>query len=522
MNDISMRSLINNAKNGHLPSLFLLSKFEGEEFSQSYFKEVVDFLNDPFEFKFYLESINVLNYKKITELSLNFDKKLTVIIGENGAGKTSILEGIFKNISVIINNIIKIDVNGLLLTDGEVNNSINYTAEVGVENYCEFSCNFSYGNNSKLEGSLVKKAKGSNSKKKSKYDDYKMYGAIWREVNSIQTVNLPLFSYYGVDRISFDKKKNNERNFNNLSRFDAYNLSMSGSSSFNDLLKWLIHSIKKKTGADDYIKLHNQIIALKGMSLDENDVLNKILKNKINEYEALSFSEKNDDSVEIIEKLFKEIYPEFKEIILDMSSGNDEILLDFGSRKVNIKQLSDGQRVYLGLIADIAYKLILLNPHLANPLHGHGIVLIDEVELHLHPKWQQQSIINLQKIFPYVQFIITTHSPHVLSTVDKNSIKILTDNSVVQSPILQTKGVISSDVLERIMGTSATPPVREAFLLQDLSNLIDQNEYESLEAERKYNELVEHFGDNHPEIFKIKSKIELMKLKSQFKKGISK
>lgn len=516
MSDTATRNLINNAKNGHLPSIFLLSQFEDEKYSRHYFEEVAGFLNNSSEFKFHIESINVLNYKKISALNLILDKNLTVIIGENGAGKTSILEGIFKNLSVILNNIMKVDVNGLLLTDGEVNNKINNTLEAGVENYCEFSCNFSYGNNSKLEGSLVKKAKGSNSKKKSKYDDYKMYGSIWREVNSIQNVNLPLFSFYGVDRISLDRKKLNENNVNNLNRFDAYNLSMSGSSSFNDFLKWLIHILKKKNGVNDYIKLHNQIAALKEMFLDEDDPLNKILKNKIKEYEAYSFSESKDDSVGIIEKLFKNIYPDFNEIILDMSSGNDEILLDFSSRKINIKQLSDGQRVYLGLIADIAYKMILLNPNLTNPLHGHGIVLIDEVELHLHPMWQQQAIVTMQQTFPNVQFIITTHSPHVLSTVDKNSIKILTNDSVVHSPSLQTKGVISSDILERIMGTSAIPPVPESEKLSTLTRFIESGLYGNDESITIHNELINHFGLEHPEILKIKSLIDFVRLKQRF------
>lgn len=518
MNDTSKRNLIHNAKNGHLPSIFILSQLEDESFSQQYFQEAINFLNDSSEFKFYLENINVLNYKKITELSFTFDKSLTVIIGENGAGKTSILEGIFKNLSVIINNIMKVDVNGLLLTDGEVNNNINNSIEIGVENYCEFSCNFSYGNNSKLQGSLVRKAKGSNSKKKSKYDDYKTYGSIWRQLNFIQAVNLPLFAFYGVDRISLDRKKLNEKNEKNINRFDAYNLSMNGSSSFNDFIQWLIQTIKKNSGDENYKKLYKQIIALEEMSLDKDDPLNEILKNKIKEYKAFSFYERKDDSIETIENIFKIIYPEFKEIILDMRSGNDEILLDFSDRKVNIKQLSDGQRVYLGLIADIAYKMILLNPNITNPLHGHGIVLIDEVELHLHPMWQQQSIITLQKIFPNIQFIITTHSPHVLSTVDKNSIKILTNDLDVSNPPLQTRGVISSDILERIMNTSAIPPVPESEKLSRLTRAIESGTFGDNESQAIFNELINHFGLEHPEILRIKSLIDFIELKKRFHK----
>ena len=93
---------------------------------------------------------------------------------------------------------------------------------------------------------------------------------------------------------------------------------------------------------------------------------------------------------------------------------------------LSIEQLSDGQRAVLALAADLAWRMAQGNPHLENPLMSEAIVLIDEVELHLHPSWQQRVLIDLQRTFPNTQFIVSTHSPQVLTTVDPEHIVELT------------------------------------------------------------------------------------------------
>ncbi|UOO97883.1 AAA family ATPase [Snodgrassella alvi] len=185
-------------------------------------------------------------------------------------------------------------------------------------------------------------------------------------------------------------------------------------------------------------------------------------------------------------------------------------------KKININQLSDGQRTFLGIVADLTYRLLVLNPNLENPLNGQGIVLIDEIELHLHPKWQQQILINLTKIFPNIQFIVTTHSPQVLSTVYKRQIRQLielaNDDYDVQQPELQTRGVMSSDILERIMGTYSIPDVKESNDLNKLQQYIQEDKYNTPEAELLYDSLKKHFGDKHPEMLNCDRLIQFRKL----------
>ena len=84
----------------------------------------------------------------------------------------------------------------------------------------------------------------------------------------------------------------------------------------------------------------------------------------------------------------------------------------------NVNQLSDGEKCTLALFGDLARRISIANPHMQNPLEGKGIVLIDEIELHMHPSWQRKVLTTLKSVFPNIQFIITTHSPQILGGVD--------------------------------------------------------------------------------------------------------
>ena len=157
----------------------------------------------------------------------------------------------------------------------------------------------------------------------------------------------------------------------------------------------------------------------------------------------------------------------------------------------------------------------MLNDNLDLPFNGQGIVLIDEIELHLHPSWQQKIILILRESFPNIQFIMTTHSPHVLSTVDKTEIRIL-KNNLVEQPNLQTKGVASSDILEQIMGTYSIPIiVKEAIWVNDYLRFIQNNQHESEEAQKLFEKLVNHFDKDHPVISSINNQIKLLLIRKR-------
>ena len=99
------------------------------------------------------------------------------------------------------------------------------------------------------------------------------------------------------------------------------------------------------------------------------------------------------------------------------------------SMSVPLPQMSDGYKSTISLIGDIAYRMAVLNPQLGMDVidETDGIVLIDEVDLHLHPAWQHRILGDLQEIFPKIQFIVTTHAPAVISSAKSENLVILKD-----------------------------------------------------------------------------------------------
>jgi predicted ATP-binding protein involved in virulence len=165
--------------------------------------------------------------------------------------------------------------------------------------------------------------------------------------------------------------------------------------------------------------------------------------------------------------------------------------------------LSDGVRNMIALVADLAHRCARLNPHFGEQAAQltPGILLIDEVDMHLHPRWQQLVIGLLQRAFPAMQLVVSTHSPHVLSTVDVGCIRVIriVDGAgILDTPKLQTKGVESADVLAAIMGVDPVPQVEEAVELSAYRSLIEDGAGETPKATELRKKLVAHFGHEHP------------------------
>jgi predicted ATP-binding protein involved in virulence len=171
--------------------------------------------------------------------------------------------------------------------------------------------------------------------------------------------------------------------------------------------------------------------------------------------------------------------------------------------KLPLRALSDGVRNMVALVADMAHRCARLNPHFGEDaaLKTPGIALIDEVDMHLHPKWQQRILELLQRAFPAVQFVVSTHSPQVLSTVDKDCIRVIRvrdGEATLETPRFQTRGVESADVLSNIMGVDPVPQVEEARLLSTYRGLIEDGQADAPEAQELRARLLEHFGVQHP------------------------
>ena len=185
---------------------------------------------------------------------------------------------------------------------------------------------------------------------------------------------------------------------------------------------------------------------------------------------------------------------------------SSHLLIDQGGITLDVSQLSDGERGVLALVLDLTRRLSQANPSLDDPLsEGHAVVLIDEIDLHLHPTWQRQIVHKLTTTFPRCQFIATTHSPQVIGEVAQDRIQIMADGEVYSPP--HSFGVDSSRVLEEIM--DANPRTAEVEkLLKKISQEIGKQRYENVRG--LLAKLVDRLGENDPEVTRITTLLDFM------------
>lgn len=204
--------------------------------------------------------------------------------------------------------------------------------------------------------------------------------------------------------------------------------------------------------------------------------------------------------------------PDDKATDIFFSAKTSELEITFENVKgkkerLPFRMLSDGYRNTLGMIADIAYRMAVLNPQLLENVvrETPGVVLIDEVDLHLHPKWQRQIIKDLSIAFPKVQFIVTTHSPNILTTIKKENVIVIDDHRVIRN-IPNTYGRDINTILFELMEVEERPDeVKNQ--LNDFYAFLEQENFEN--AEKKLNELSSLLGSDDREIVRAKTMLNL-------------
>ena len=177
-----------------------------------------------------------------------------------------------------------------------------------------------------------------------------------------------------------------------------------------------------------------------------------------------------------------------KKAMLSMLEGFEDIYIDRNPLKMKVRkngicldilQLSDGEKCTLALFGDLARRLTLANPIRKNPLEGNGVVLIDELDLHMHTSWQRKAMGVLKDTFPNIQFIITTHSPQILGELDESfNLFYMTqeDSSIVLRSYRSFVGWDANVILEEVMNTSSVnQEIKER--IAEMYDHIEKKEY---------------------------------------------
>ena len=183
-------------------------------------------------------------------------------------------------------------------------------------------------------------------------------------------------------------------------------------------------------------------------------------------------------------------------------------------RDLAIEQLSDGEKCLIGMVADLARRLAIANPKSDKPLCGDGVVLIDEIELHLHPAWQRDVVPRLRQVFPKCQFIVSTHSPQVLADVENRCARLLevVDGALTVRAGAHTLGHDSNYILDVVLGVGERP----AWAKDEIDGISrDIDEGKTAEARLRLATLEKRAGNKLPELDRLAALLERRELGAQ-------
>ncbi len=424
-----------------------------------------------------VKELQLRSFRGIDRLDLKFHPKVSVFLGVNGVGKSTILDALSILLSeiIILAQINHPNLFDSLQTRHQIQQTflINYFIsptsidESDIKKDCAKASLLVeiLNGNQTFNWSFQKGRTSSVSLAESEWIDLGNF--VFELQHSIldnPKTNIPLIAYYSTNRVVSDVPLEISGK-SNLSQFDSYDgIAGTTNAGFSDFFRWF------------------------RMTEDlENESRRDNANHRTSQLEAIRNS-----------------LPKFLNGFTDLRVRRSPTLrmtVTKGDRELLVNQLSDGEKCLLAMVGDIARRLSIANPGLDDPLQGEGVILIDELELHLHPKWQRGIIPKLTETFPNCQFIVATHSPQIVSDVQPESIFILksTDAGVIVEHPDHSFGRDSNQILEDLMGVSDRPEAIKT-QLQDLFELIENGELD--QAKQVKNHLEHLMGLDEPEFAK--------------------
>ena len=222
------------------------------------------------------------------------------------------------------------------------------------------------------------------------------------------------------------------------------------------------------------------------------------MNKKIGEYESAKFA---------VAKFISHM-TDSEDVCVFYDKRTEELMCKIDDEVLPLRFFSAGYRSMIGMVLDIACRMAILNPNMRlDSYKTNGIVLIDELDLHLHPKWQWNIISALKKTFPNVQFIATTHSPIILSSFNGENIIYIDDNKVEYKD--NTYGYKINDILNVLQNSNERVPAIQSIFV-DFYNAIDKGDVST--AETILNSLKAKLHENDPDIIGAENTLELEKL----------
>lgn len=404
------------------------------------------------DWDFSIRELDLQNYRRFESLHIFFDDYMNVVTGNNGAGKTTLLDACAVAASSLLAKIEDAQSLSMRKSDARIITVQNGSAAIRQGQYPVCIKALGSLNNHPFLWSRELTSEKSKMTRKGAQSIIRAGEELQRLVSSGDNVVLPILAYYDANRFA--------------SKGSAISLSK-GANSFL--------ASRTKAYTDSF-----------GTSIDEKRTLTWMRNMTLWELQ----SGKKSPELSCVMRIFSNCYASAAGVSeatayfdLQLQDVAIRFLNDAGDTVIETtSSMSDGYRSATLMFADIARRMAQLNPHLGeDACRAPGIVLIDEIDLHLHPRWQARIVDDLRSSFPSVQFVVTTHAPIVVSSVKASSLRILTANGVTYRDA-ETYGGNIARVLKTVMGADERPEeVRGRF--EAFYERLDAEEYDEAEAE---------------------------------------
>ena len=409
--------------------------------------------------QFQLRELRVENYRCFDELTLPLEEDTTVLFAENGGGKTALLTALAMGLAVFqtgspraLNLVARRDPRMLTLDKkgrrepaGEC--KVAWTAKVGAVESVTWS-------------KTIKPASGRRTNR---------HRPILEAIEQIRVPGdpWPLFAWYGVDRLGRlrERIRKVERTGD---RWEGYASALDPNLDEAPLLQWL-----------------------------EDEIVGDLLRRQQQEPERFFHSAVMDATVRATPGVTSAWY--------DLLEEGPVVRFENGE-VASWTELSDGYHVFIALVADIARRAVMLNEidGADAPARVEGVVLIDELDLHLHPRWQRVALPRLRDAFPRLQFIVSTHSPQILSSAKNRQVRQLVDGRLQEHNVF-VSGRDTNAILRDLMDTNDRDDDGDV-ALRRLHEAIDQGDREL--ADRLHAELVDRWGISDPALIRARGFME--------------
>jgi predicted ATP-binding protein involved in virulence len=424
----------------------------------------------------------------------NHFSNVTVLVGNNGAGKTTLLRSLATSLSWLVARIRNEKGNGNHLSEEDIRNGAS-SALILIAVVDESNNPDANPEDALFTWGIARGRQGRKAHIHSSLGGVSLLADHYRsQLTEDDKASLPLIAYYPVERSVLEMPLR-IRTKHSFDQIDGYDNSLNRAVDFRRFFEWF----REREDSEN----ESGVSATALTEISEKFGKNSDIWKALSQLKASS----RDRQLTAVRSAIAAFMPGFSNLRVKRKPRL-HMAIDKNGTTLNVSQLSQGEKSMMALVGDIARRLAMMNQSLDNPLEGDGIVLIDEVDLHLHPKWQRSLIRQLSETFPNCQFVLTTHSPLVISDAKDVLCYVLNDGELQEHNGLY--GLDANQVLLEVMDTD----VRNSDVQQRLNQLLKHLQDGDLDGAKKlYSELSLELPEGHLELAKAALLIRKLELR---------